>query len=90
MTKQTDYTSMGREISTAEFKGRVLAKLEYIEASIDTNQVSIAELEIENQNRKGWQENFNTKSKIYVGVALFIGGAIIWIGDKLFDLFVNK
>jgi len=90
MPNKQNYSDIGREISTAEFKGMVLTKLEYIETSIATNQEDIGELEKANQDRKDWQENFATKSKIYIGVATFVGGIMVFIVDKLIDLWPNK
>ena len=91
MSKTTDnYTKLGLAISAAEFKGMVLTKLSYIEASICQNQASIRRLKRANQKRKDWQETMNTKIKFSVGIAVFIGAIIVYVVDKAFDLFVNK
>jgi len=89
MNKQS-FTDIGNQINTAEFKGMVLTKLEYIEAGIHINQANIKKLEDENQCRKDWQESFDTRAKIYIGLATLIGGIIVWVGDKLFDFFAKR
>ena len=89
MTKQS-YDDIGRELSAAEFRGTVLAKLGYIEKSIDNNQLNIKLLCDENQKRKDWQEDMDSKLKFAVGVATFIGGVIVFLTERVITFFEKK
>ena len=89
-TQQQDYADIGREISTAEFKGTVLAKLEYIELAICTNKKGIEELETENQKRRDWQNNMDTRIKVIATGATLFGGIIVWLTDKAIGFLSNK
>ena len=91
MTKTTNnYTKLGLAISAAEFKGMVLTKLEYIEKSIDANQLNIKRLARANQNRKRWQDTMDTRLKVVVTLATLFGGIIVFVVDKVIDLWSNK
>ena len=90
MTNKKTLTSIGNELSAAEFKGVVVTKLEYIECTIRENRSNIRELSGQNQLRKDWQENFDTKTRLAIGLASFVGGVFVWIADKVFKFFSSK
>jgi len=90
MTNKKTLTSIGNELSAAEFKGVVVTKLEYIECTIRENRSNIRELSEQNQLRKDWQENFDTKTRLAIGLASFVGGVFVWIADKVFKFFSSK
>ena len=90
MTNKQNFTSIGNELSAAEFKGVVVTKLEYIERAIKENRASIRELNKQNQLRKDWQETFDTKTRVAIGIASFLGGVFVWIADKVFKFFSDK
>lgn len=78
-----NYQQLAREISAAEFRGIVLTKLEYIDKAIRKNEKSIFSLKNENQDRKDWQEDMDTKIKFSVSIATIIGGAIVFLTERI-------
>jgi len=63
--------------------------VKYIKKNIQSNKDSIIWLKGENQERKDWQENWGTKTKVCLGIASFIGGIIVFITDKVWGLFLG-
>ena len=86
MPNSNNYSQIGQALSQAEFKGTVIAKLNYIEDQVKGNQINIRELCKENQKRKDWQENYDTRIKTFIGVATFVGGIIVFIVDRFSTL----
>ncbi len=77
MPSQTQLTEI--LLANARFQGETVDRLKNIETSI-------GELAKENKALHGRvqdTEEFQTKQKIYLTVAIAIGGVIVWIGDKL-------
>ena len=64
--------------------------IKYIKESVGQHGKSIGWLKSENQKRRDWQEDWNSKAKFLVGIATFVGGFVVFIGNKLWDLFVTK
>lgn len=85
-----NYADIGRDLSAAEFKGKVITKLEYIEDAIDCNREEIKELKKKTATLTGWQQDFGTKTKFIIGIAVFVGGVFVWIADKTFELFMKR
>ena len=48
------------------------------------------ELFKQNQERKDWQENHDTKEKMVIAVASGIGGFLVFIATKIIDWFFEK
>ena len=44
----------------------------------------------ENQTRKDWQENHDTREKMIIAVASGIGGFLVFLATKVIDWFVDK
>ena len=44
----------------------------------------------ENQLRKDWQENHDTKEKLVIAIASSIGGFLVFLATKIVDWFLNK
>ena len=64
--------------------------VKYIKRSVGGNTNKVEWLKEENQERKDWQEDFDGKTKVLVAVATFIGGIIVFIGNKVWEFFVAK
>lgn len=64
--------------------------LKYIVATIGEHATDISGLKKENQARKDWQENADTKIKIYTAIATVIGGFVVWVGDIVFKLWERR
>ena len=64
--------------------------LKYIKNGLSVNVKKIEWLNGENQDRKDWQEDWDTKTKMLVGIATFVGGIIVFIGNKAYELFSKK
>ena len=64
--------------------------IRYIKKNVGGNTSKVEWLKEENQERKDWQENFDGKTKTLVGVATFVGGIIVFLGNKLWDVFITK
>lgn len=65
-------------------------EIKHIVQSIKTNRADINGLKKTSQCLKDWQEDAETKVKIYTAVAIFIGGVVMFIVDKVWDLFTKK
>ena len=48
------------------------------------------ELYKENQIRKDWQENHDTREKMVIAVASGIGGFLVFLATKVIDWFIDK
>jgi len=44
----------------------------------------------ENQKRKDWQENHDTREKMVIALASGIGGFLVFLATKIIDWFVDK
>ena len=44
----------------------------------------------ENQKRKDWQENQDTKQKMVIAIASGIGGFLVFLATKVIDWFIDK
>ena len=44
----------------------------------------------ENQERKNWQENHDTREKMVIAIASGIGGFLVFLATKVIDWFVDK
>jgi len=64
--------------------------VKYIRKFVCTNKKNIVYLKKQNQARKDWQEDFDSKTKVFIGIATVIGGIIVFIGNKAWDFFVSK
>ena len=64
--------------------------IKYIRRFVANNRKGITWLKEENQDRKDWQENFDSKTKVFIGIATVIGGIIVFIGNKAWDLFMRN
>ena len=64
--------------------------IKYIKKGLSVNVKKIDWLNSENQERKDWQEDFDSKTKVFVAIATFVGGIIVFIGNKAYELFVKK
>lgn len=67
---------------------------EKIEAKLDKQNADLMACIKDNASRisvvEKVQQEWGIKTKIFVGVALFVGSAVVWIGDKLYDFFLQK
>lgn len=79
--KDRDYSQIGREISAAEFKGKVITHLQYIRDDI----TEIKEAVGENDKRITRLEKVEAK---IIAVASFIAGAIS-VGFHIFQLWIK-
>lgn len=61
--------------------------VKYIRRFVANNKKGIVYLRKQNQKRKDWQEDFDSKTKVFLGVASFIGGMIVFAVDKIWDYF---
>ena len=64
--------------------------VKYIRKFVSTNKKSIVFLKKQNQKRKDWQEDFNSKTKVFLVVASFIGGLLVFAIDKIWDFFKTR
>ena len=64
--------------------------MKYIVRFIQNNKKSVIYLRKQNQNRKDWQEDFDSKIKVFIFIATTIGGAIVFIGNKVYDYFIKR
>lgn len=80
MTKQNDHDLLVR---IDERVGAVITR-------IDKHSEQIKDLYKENECRKDWQQTADTKIKTYSAVATFIGGAIVFIADRIINWIAKK
>ena len=64
--------------------------VEYIREDIKEGIKERAILTKLTDNTRNRIEAIEGRMKVWVGIATFIGGAIVWIVDKGFDFFSNK
>jgi len=64
--------------------------IKYIRRFVANNRKGITWLKEENQDRKDWQEDFDSKTKVFIGIATVIGGIIVFVGNKAWDFFIRK
>ena len=64
--------------------------MKYVLKFVKNNKSNIVILSKENQARKDWQEDFDSKTKVFIGIATVIGGIIVFIGNKAWDFFIKK
>ncbi len=64
--------------------------VKYIRKFVCANKKNIVYLKKQNQARKDWQEDFDTKTRVFIGVATFFGGIIVFVGNKVWDFFMSK
>jgi len=57
--------------------------MKYVKEFVTKNTKEIVEL-------KDWQQDIDSKAKTFFGMATFIGGIVVFIGNKLWDIFVQK
>jgi hypothetical protein len=62
----------------------------YIKKTLEAHCNQIIELEKKTNTCEDWRSGWDQKSKFITGVAVFVGGALVWIGDKLFNWFSRK
>ena len=62
----------------------------YIKKFVVENKKCIKENEDHIVELKDWQEDWDTKTKTFVGIATFVGGIIVFVGNKLWGLFIDK
>ena len=72
----------------------ILIKMEvdikYIRKFVATNKKSVVYLKKQNQKRKDWQEDFDSKTKVFLATASFIGGILVFVIDKVWDFFKTR
>ena len=64
--------------------------VKYIKTFVKNNTKSIEGLNTRVNNVEDWQEQTDGKMKVLVGVATFIGGIVVFIGNKLWDFFRTR
>ena len=64
--------------------------VKYIRRFVCTNKKNIVKLKKQNQDRKDWQEDFDSKTKVFIGIATFIGGVVVFVGNKAWEFFVTR
>ena len=64
--------------------------VKYIRRFVATNKKSVIYLKKQNQKRKDWQEDFDSKIKVFLTIATTIGGVIVFIGNMAWNFFMNK
>jgi len=80
MNKKTDHDLL------IEIKTHV----KYIRSALTDHEIELALARKERELIKDQQQEWNTKWKVFVGVASFVGGIIVFIGNKIWELFVRK
>ena len=85
MTKNTLWNREDRDLLV-----EIRTDIKYIKKGLNVNVKKIEWLNSENQARKDWQEDWNGKAKFLVGIATFVGGIIVFIGNKVWEVFVKK
>ena len=69
---------------------RIDENVKAIKGSVAKNIKEIECLKKENQLRKDWQENSDTKQKMVIAIASGIGGFLVFLATKVIDWFVDK
>lgn len=64
--------------------------MKYVVKFIKNNKRNIIYLTKQNQARLDWQQDFDTKTKVFIGVATFLGGIVVFVGEKLYDYFIRR
>ena len=64
--------------------------VEYIRADLKLAKQERIDLRKENQERKDWQENWDTRYKVYITVAASIGGVLVFVINKVWDFLSQK
>ena len=64
--------------------------VKYIRKFVCTNKKGIVYLKKQNQKRKDWQEDFDSKTKVFLATASFIGGLLYFVIGKVWDYFKLK
>ena len=64
--------------------------MKYLVKFVKNNKKNIVILSKENQKRKDWQEDFDSKIKVFLTIATTIGGVIVFIGNKAWDFFMRN
>ena len=64
--------------------------VKYIRKFVATNKKSVVYLKKQNQKRKDWQEDFDSKTKVFLATASFIGGVLVFVIDKVWDFFRTR
>ncbi len=64
--------------------------VKYIRKFVCANKKNIVYLGKQNQKRKDWQEDFDSKTRVFIGIATVIGGIVVFIGNKAWDFFIRK
>ena len=57
--------------------------MKYLVKYIKNNKKKIVALEKENGDRKDWQDNWDSKYKLAIGIATAIGGFIVFLTDAI-------
>ena len=66
------------------------AAVKYIKDKIDCHTTKIDFLYSENEKRKDWQQDTDTKIKLFAGISTFIGGLIVFVIDRFMGWFIIK
>lgn len=66
---------------------KVLVHVKYIRKNLQSHSSNIAWLKEENQERKDWQETWTTKTKVFIGIATFLGGGVVFLGNAIWDVY---
>ena len=64
--------------------------IRYIKTFVKQNTDNIGKLNVRINTVEDWQEQTDGKMKVLVGVATFIGGIVVFIGNKLWDFFRTR
>lgn len=64
--------------------------IKYIKKNVSQNLKNIKGHDTRLATVENWQQDWGVKTKIFVGVASFVGGIIVFISEKLWEVFVKK
>lgn len=69
---------------------KIHTDVKYIKRDVKTGEKTRKFLLKENQDRKDWQESSDLKVKIYLTIASFIGGIVVFLVDKMYELYLRR
>lgn len=64
--------------------------IRYIKSFVTKNSGNISKLDTRVNGVEDWQEQADGKVKLLLGIATFVGGVVVFLGNKLWDFFMKN
>lgn len=68
----------------------VATDMKYLKTFVEKNTKAVIATNDRVNKVEDWQQDFNSKTKVFLGMASLIGAVVTFIGEKLWDYFIQR